>query len=74
MGFPRCPSGGVSINVWSGACATVILVVSDLIGVVLGMVREGSGSRSGKKVPMSMGSGRSTGNLTGVGREGKKEL
>jgi len=31
MAFPRCPSGGVSINVWSAACATVISLVGDSV-------------------------------------------
>ncbi|EXJ58099.1 hypothetical protein A1O7_05523 [Cladophialophora yegresii CBS 114405] len=31
LGFPRCPYGGVSINVWSTACATVIALVGDVV-------------------------------------------
>ncbi|KIW66564.1 hypothetical protein PV04_05886 [Phialophora macrospora] len=31
LGFPRCPYGGVSINVWSTACGTVIALVGDVV-------------------------------------------
>jgi len=31
LGFPRCPYGGVSINVWSAACGTVIALVGDVV-------------------------------------------
>ncbi len=31
LAFPRAPSGSVSINVWSAACATVCQVVGDVI-------------------------------------------
>jgi tail-anchored protein insertion receptor len=31
LGFPRCPYGGVSVNVWSAACGTVIALMSHLI-------------------------------------------
>ena len=67
-GFPRCPSGGVSINVWSGACATVILVVSDLVGLLVGM----AGGR--RKVPQAMKMEVPIGGPTGGRAEGKKEL
>lgn len=45
LGFPRCPYGGVSINVWSTACGTAIALVSDLIVYVVLFVRDSS-SRS----------------------------
>lgn len=35
LGFPRCPYGGVSINVWSTACATVIALVSEFIFYII---------------------------------------
>ena len=31
LGFPRCPRGGVSINIWSAACAAAITLVSDVL-------------------------------------------
>ncbi|KIV89656.1 hypothetical protein PV10_07041 [Exophiala mesophila] len=35
LGFPRCPYGGVSINVWSTACATVIALTSEFIFYII---------------------------------------
>lgn len=31
LAFPRCPSGGVSINVWTAACATVVTLLGDTV-------------------------------------------
>ena len=57
LGFPRCPYGGVSINVWSTACGTVITLVSDLIVYVVQYVQERNGSgqkeQAKEKVPVS---------------------
>jgi len=37
LGFPRCPYGAVSINVWSMTCGTVIaLIGNELLGIVQG--------------------------------------
>lgn len=36
LGFPRCPYGGVSINIWSTSCGIVIALVADLIAQVMG--------------------------------------
>lgn len=34
LGFPRCPYGAVSINVWSMTCGTVIaLIGNELLGI-----------------------------------------
>ncbi|KPI42920.1 Protein GET1 [Cyphellophora attinorum] len=35
LGFPRCPYGGVSINVWSNSCGIVIALVGDVIMSVM---------------------------------------
>jgi len=50
LGFPRCPYGGVSINVWSMACGAVIALVGDLViyAVQLVLVRM-RGSGEGEK-------------------------
>ncbi|KEF59829.1 uncharacterized protein A1O9_04677 [Exophiala aquamarina CBS 119918] len=47
LGFPRCPYGGVSINVWSTACGTAIALVSDVIVYIVLYVQE---SKSGATV------------------------
>ncbi|OAP59957.1 hypothetical protein AYL99_04959 [Fonsecaea erecta] len=50
LGFPRCPYGGVSINVWSTACGTVIALVSDVVVYLvqsLQQVRSGGGQQKG---------------------------
>lgn len=39
LGFPRCPYGGVSINVWSVACGTVIALAWDVGVYILQYVR-----------------------------------
>ncbi|KAL2429893.1 Protein GET1 [Exophiala dermatitidis] len=39
LGFPRCPYGGVSINVWSVACSTVIALVWEVTVYVIQWVR-----------------------------------
>jgi CHD5-like protein len=31
LGLPRCPYGGVSINVWSNSCSIVIALVGELV-------------------------------------------
>lgn len=37
LGFPRCPYGAVSINVWSMTCGTVIALIGNgLLGIVQG--------------------------------------
>ncbi|KAJ9606965.1 GET complex subunit get1 [Cladophialophora chaetospira] len=41
LGFPRCPYGGVSINVWSTACATVIALVGEVVLYLLVLTRTG---------------------------------
>jgi len=55
LGFPRCPYGGVSINVWSTACATVIALFGDVVGYVIqyiAQVQGGQTTEQKQKVPM----------------------
>lgn len=52
MAFPRCPSGGVSINVWSAACATVISLVGD--SVIYAVQNTSNTSTKAKVEPMKM--------------------
>ncbi|KAI1909681.1 GET complex subunit get1 [Ophidiomyces ophidiicola] len=35
LSFPRAPLGTVSIQVWSGVCATVVSLVGDAVGVMV---------------------------------------
>jgi len=51
LGFPRCPYGGVSINVWSTACATVIALVGDVVVYLIQYVLEMRGPQK-VKVPV----------------------
>ena len=46
LAFPRAPSGSVSINVWSAACATVFQILGD---VILYMVANVQGKKEGVK-------------------------
>lgn len=49
LGFPRCPYGGVSINIWSNSCAVVIALVGGLVAHTWQTVR---GSPEKAKIPM----------------------
>ncbi|KIW55699.1 hypothetical protein PV05_04429 [Exophiala xenobiotica] len=49
LGFPRCPYGGVSINVWSMACATVIALVWDVTIYAIQYVQEMKGGQKVKR-------------------------
>jgi hypothetical protein len=57
LGWPRCPYGGVSINIWSTACGTVIALVSQLIVYTISYVQEmrGGGVKQKTKVPVPAG-------------------
>lgn len=54
LGFPRCPYGGVSINVWSTACATVIALVWDVVTYILQYFQQIRG-RQKQKAPIPVG-------------------
>ncbi|EGE85696.1 protein GET1 [Blastomyces dermatitidis ATCC 18188] len=59
LSFPRAPMGTVSIQIWGGACATVVALVGDAVGATMGFVS------ASKKEGMKVGAG--------VGeKEGKK--
>lgn len=51
LGFPRCPYGGVSINIWSNSCALVIALVGELVAYASRYVQE-IRSRQPQKVAM----------------------
>ena len=51
LGFPRCPYGGVSINIWSNSCAVVIALVGELVAYAVQYVQE-IRSRPPAKVPV----------------------
>ena len=60
LAFPRAPSGSVSINVWSAACAAVLKVLGDLVGYLLvimqgqtGVKRNGEAMKVGAEGEMS---------------------
>ncbi|KAK5274365.1 GET complex subunit get1 [Exophiala xenobiotica] len=54
LGFPRCPYGGVSINVWSLACGTVIALVWDVTIYAIQYVQEmkGGGQKVKRPIPI----------------------
>ena len=35
LAFPRAPRGTVSIQIWGGACGTVVSLVGDAVGAVI---------------------------------------
>ncbi|KIX02368.1 uncharacterized protein Z518_08309 [Rhinocladiella mackenziei CBS 650.93] len=54
LGFPRCPYGGVSINVWSTACGTVIALVGDVVVYAIQYSQQRQGGPKQKvKMPIS---------------------
>lgn len=58
LSFPRAPLGSVSIQVWGMACGAAILLVSEAIVALVGLVMEMKNKnpvKGGKeKVPMKM--------------------
>lgn len=70
LAFPRAPSGSVSINVWSAACAAVFQILGDLVAYAMMSVQ---GLRTKRKEePMKSGAGTTT--AGGGDKETKKEL
>lgn len=53
LGFPRCPSGGVSINIWSAACGTVIALVGDLLSYIVTSVQGLRGKQKGQPMKVN---------------------
>ena len=73
LGFPRAPSGSVSINVWSAACAAVLAVVGDSVGYLI-VVVQGQKRVKGKGEPMKVAADGKMGTSASAARGSKKEL
>jgi hypothetical protein len=73
LAFPRAPSGSVSINVWSAACAAVLKVLEDLVGYLLVIIQGQTGVKR-KGEAMKVGADGKTGTGTSAARGSKKEL
>lgn len=54
LSFPRAPLGSVSIQVWGMACGTAILLVSEAIVALVGLVMEMKNAPPQKNAPMKM--------------------
>ncbi|KAI1481252.1 hypothetical protein K445DRAFT_317332 [Daldinia sp. EC12] len=52
LSFPRAPVGSVSIASWQTACAGVVLLVSDTIAAILGLILD---AKMAKKQPVKVG-------------------
>ena len=79
LSCPRAPLGSISIQVWGMACASIILLVSDAIVAVVGLVmvsKTGQGQQKKSAVPMKAGGEKAeTGTAAGTEKaEAKKEL
>jgi tail-anchored protein insertion receptor len=77
LSFPRAPMGSVSIQAWVLACGVVILLVSDAIIAIIGLLMETrSNSRQKAKAdPMKFAGEKSTAErLSATPGESKKEL
>ena len=66
LAFPRAPSGSISINVWSAACATVFALLSDMAAYALLQFQAQRQDGTGKRREQPFG--------TGTARGEKKEL
>ncbi|OBT43895.1 hypothetical protein VE00_04671 [Pseudogymnoascus sp. WSF 3629] len=76
LSCPRAPMGSISIQVWGMACASVILLVSDAVVAVVGLVMvamKGKGMEKKMAVPMKAGGGKGAMD-TSEKAEAKKEL
>jgi hypothetical protein len=76
LSCPRAPMGSISIQVWGMACASVILLVSDAVVAVVGLVMvamKGKGMEKKMAVPMKAGGGKGEMD-TSEKAEAKKEL
>ncbi|OBT94105.1 GET complex subunit get1 [Pseudogymnoascus verrucosus] len=79
LSCPRAPLGSISIQVWGMACAAVILLVSDAVVAVVGLVmtaKAGKGQQKEKKtaVPMKAGGEKASMPASTEKAEAKKEL
>ena len=73
LAFPRAPSGSVSINVWSAACAAVLKVLGDLAGHLFAIMQNQTGVKR-KGEAMKVGADGKMGTSASAARESKKEL
>ena len=73
LAFPRAPSGSVSINVWSAACAAALTVVGDSVAYLIMAVQEQKGVK-GKGEPMKVAADGKLGTSASSARGSKKEL
>ena len=74
LAFPRAPSGSVSINVWSGACAAAFKVLGDSIGYLVLVVQGQEAVRGKKGEPMKVSADGKMGTSASAARGSKKEL
>jgi len=74
LAFPRAPRGGISIQVWGVACASVIKLVSAAaIAVYALVIQQKAGNEKGEPMKMSASGGEAPPGKAGGG-ERKKEL
>lgn len=53
LGFPRCPYGGVSINIWSMVCGSVVALVGGALLESLGQGQQATQEKVKQKVAMA---------------------
>lgn len=53
LGFPRCPYGGVSINIWVIVCRSVVALVGDAILESMGWSLKATPEKVKQKVAMA---------------------
>ena len=73
LAFPRAPSGSVSINVWSAACAAVLKVLGDLVESLFVMIQGHTGVKR-KGEAMKFGTDGKMSTSASPARGSKKEL
>jgi hypothetical protein len=60
LSFPRAPLGSISIQAWCVACAAVILLVSDALVAIFGLImgaKTGAQPQKNKEEPMKFSAG-----------------
>lgn len=74
LSFPRAPLGSISIQAWQLACGSVILLASDVIAALVGVLLEAKSAPGQKAVPMESAGEAATGKTAGTEKSGTKEL
>ncbi|KAH8821181.1 protein get1 [Xylogone sp. PMI_703] len=74
LSFPRAPLGSISIQAWSLACGAVILLASDTIVAIVGLMLTTQSNNGSKGKPMKVASEKASSEKQSEPVSDKKEL